>query len=189
MHPNHFVANFIPPSGYSWTLPSRLGELLAAAETAYGSRDSSYTILGVEFGPGTPQVWYPGDRKHVVVQLAMNAIINHLQAYYQLAHECVHLLAPSGGRGCPVLEEGVATVFSEDCTKRAYGIDIPAGLPSYASAAALTRRLLERDPEAIKKLRSKSPSFFTMTPAHFEELFPGIDPLFVGELLATFVRE
>ena len=43
-------------SGYTWTLASRLGEMLHKAEELFGERDCSYTILGMEFGPCTPQM-------------------------------------------------------------------------------------------------------------------------------------
>jgi hypothetical protein len=46
--------------GYTWTLTTRLGAILYEIEQACGPRDSSWTVLGVEFGPETPQLWYPG---------------------------------------------------------------------------------------------------------------------------------
>ena len=41
--------------GYTWTLASRLGEMLHMAEELFGPRDCSYTILGIEFGPDNPK--------------------------------------------------------------------------------------------------------------------------------------
>jgi hypothetical protein len=47
--------------GFGWTLTSRLGDTLKLAESVYGKRDESWTILGVEFSSsGPPQLWYPG---------------------------------------------------------------------------------------------------------------------------------
>ena len=44
------VAQRLPDgSGYTWTLASRLGEMLHMAEELFGPRDCSYTILGIEF--------------------------------------------------------------------------------------------------------------------------------------------
>src|SRR5215467_11622293 len=84
------------PGGYSWTLASRLGHMLRTAEERYGPRDLSYTILGVEFGGDIPHIWYPGNCRHVIVQIARYCINNLQHAYYQLAHECIHLLSPRG---------------------------------------------------------------------------------------------
>src|SRR5689334_8635258 len=103
-------------SGYSWTLASRLGEALREAQARFGPRDPEWTILGYEFGPGAPQLWYPsGGSKMVIIQLADNARENAVTAYWQLAHECVHLLAPGGKLGTEtVLEEGAAALFADD---------------------------------------------------------------------------
>ena len=38
--------------GYTWTLASRLGDMLHMAEELFGPRDPSYTVLGIEIGPG-----------------------------------------------------------------------------------------------------------------------------------------
>ena len=78
-------------SGYTWTLASRLSEMLHMAEELFGVRDCSYTILGIEFGPDNPRIWYPGSRRHIIIQLALSAATNRWKAYYQMAHETVHL--------------------------------------------------------------------------------------------------
>ena len=93
--------------GYTWTLPSRLGRILREVEELYGLRDSSWTVLGIEFGPRNPHLWYPSSGKNIVIQLGMSAIDHAGLARYQLAHECVHLLAPNGGgKEGPVIERG-----------------------------------------------------------------------------------
>ena len=49
------VADPLPAgNGYTWTLASRLGEMLKLAEERYGPRDAGYTILGVEFADDGP---------------------------------------------------------------------------------------------------------------------------------------
>jgi hypothetical protein len=88
--------------------------LLAEAERRFGPRDKSWTILGVDFGGSSPNIWYPssGD-KMVVVKLSDNASLDPNRALFQLSHEVIHLLSPSGGKMAPALEEGPATHFSE----------------------------------------------------------------------------
>ena len=41
--------------GYTWTLASRLGEMLHMAENLFGERDYCYTILGIQFTSDTPK--------------------------------------------------------------------------------------------------------------------------------------
>jgi len=189
MNPTHFVAQHLPArDGYTWTLPSRLGAMLAEVESIFGERDMSYTVLGIEFGPEVPMLWYPGNRKHIVIQLAKNAVNDTELALYQLAHECVHLLAPTGGEAAPVLEEGLATVFSEDYIAREFSRKGITNLPSYVQAAALTRQLLAHDPQAIHKLRALEPCFSRLTPAHFESALCEVDCSLIQQLLTRFDR-
>jgi hypothetical protein len=51
------IANPLPSGdGYTWTLASRLGEMISEIEAQFGKRDRSWTILGIEFcdtGPKT----------------------------------------------------------------------------------------------------------------------------------------
>ena len=107
-------------SGYTWTLASRLGHMLHVAEELFGQRDCSYTILGIEFRKGNPQIWYPTygeDKQNIVVQLCLTTATvvpaNPKRVYHELAHETVHLLAPTGCKHATNLEEGVACFFAD----------------------------------------------------------------------------
>ena len=61
------------PNGYTWTLASRLEDMIYMAEELFGPRDQSYTMLGIEFVADGPRIWYPGDRKHIIIQLGPSA--------------------------------------------------------------------------------------------------------------------
>ena len=191
MRPSHFIAVALDSNdGYTWTLISRLGALLCEVENRYGSRDKTWTILGVEFGPENyPQLWYPRNCKHIAIQLSMNAIINEAIACYQLAHECIHLLSPSGGRNANVLEEGLATVFSEEYVDKEFGMKNVPSLPSYVHASSLVKKLLAIEPNAIKLLRDIEPSFTKITCNTFSQSGVNCSPEFIAELLAKFSRD
>ena len=189
MNPTHFIAQQLPSrDGYTWTLPSRLSAILAEVEGRYGERDRSYTVLGIEFGPETPMLWYPGSRKHIVVQLALNALDDTALALYQLAHECVHLLSPTGGVNAPVLEEGLATIYSEEYVAREFNRTGLTNIASYIHAASLVRQLLQHDDQAIPKLRALEPSFVRLTSEHFQRVLAGVDGVLVQQLLTRFDR-
>ncbi|WP_342656120.1 hypothetical protein GKC68_00105 (plasmid) [Pantoea sp. RSPAM1] len=109
---------------------------------------------------------------------------------YQLSHECVHLLSPSGGKNAPVIEEGLAKLYSMEIIVRLCGH--PHGqnygnVPAYDNAAGFVRQLLQIDGNAIRKLRDKEPDFFKMTAATFAEagLLQVPQPL-IYELLKAF---
>jgi hypothetical protein len=155
--------------GYTWTLASRTGHILQSLEASFGPRDKSYTLLGVEFADGQPQIWYPGNCGNIVIQLSTSAIDNMPRAVYQLAHECVHVLAPSGRSAAPVVEEGLATVFSEDYVLRHFGIHFGTELERYARAAHDVRELVSTYPDAIKALRKVEPAFYKLNVQTFEK--------------------
>jgi hypothetical protein len=64
-----FCCQPLPGGGYSWTLTSQLGELLAEAERRFGLRDTTWTPLGIEFCGEIPHLWYPGNRRQVSIIL------------------------------------------------------------------------------------------------------------------------
>lgn len=148
--------------GFTFTLPSMLGEMLSLAEDLYGPRDRSYTILGMEFSEFGPQVWYPlpADRRQIIVQLSIECMTDQLQAFFVLAHECIHLLKPSGGRKANVLEEGLATYFSEYYTRTRCRESMVAVIPSYIEARNLVEQLLSSDKGVIKRLRKRQPALY-----------------------------
>ena len=83
-------------SGYSWTLAAALGEMLLFAEEKFGPRDTSWTILGIDFTTDYSKTWTPGNGTHIIIQLHSNLLTDHYYAYMNLAHECIHLLSPTG---------------------------------------------------------------------------------------------
>jgi hypothetical protein len=158
-------------SGWTWTLTTRLGELLNEAESRYGQRDLAYTILGIEFGGERPGIWYPGNRKQVSVRLSMMACSDPSQAYFQLAHEVIHLLSPTGGGGTIVLEEGLAHLFSTEMSA-GHGTHYNSSIPAYENAASLLRPLLGNDPDFIRNVRQIEPCMAKIKPAHLRSVMP-----------------
>ena len=178
-----------PNSGYTWTLTSRLGNMLYGAETLYGERDKSWTILGWEFGPSTPQIWYPENCKTIIIQLSKTALLSNEHACYQMAHECIHLLAPVVESTANVLEEGLATVFSEDYVWQTFNQRFYAEIESYTHAANLVRELLSIDANAIQKLRVVESSFLQMSSDTFHNANIAAPFELVTQLLSPFHRE
>lgn len=174
-------------SGYTWTLTTRLGQFLREAERLFGSRDMDWTPIGIEFCGEIPQVWYPGNVKFVSIMLTDSARTNPRQALFQLAHEVVHLLSPSGGRGAPVLEEGLATWFSDNMAAD-LGINIHTSVASYLEAKSLTEKLLAINPEAVKLIRKNEPRFIKMSADIICHSVPGVDRVLAERLCEPFVR-
>ncbi|QGS29605.1 hypothetical protein [Cupriavidus metallidurans] len=125
-------------------------------------------------------------RRHVLIQLAPNALLDGAIACYQLAHEVVHLLAPNPGVMAPVIEEGAATVFSEDYTERVFGRRNMTSSQTYRAAAQVVRELLALDPAAIKKMREVEPAFTNFTLETFEKAGLKAPQLLKEALLTPF---
>lgn len=175
--------------GFSWSLASRLGHMLRTAEERYGERDSSYTPLGVEFSPAGPQVWYPGNDRRVVIQLSLECLSDSGRAHYQLAHECIHLLSPSGSLGGTVLEEGLATCFSQDYVRKHLGLDWSPGDTRYVEARDLMRVLLDVDASSIKKLRKKQRSISSIGAQDIVSAYPAVGKELAVALTRQFPYE
>ena len=168
---------------------SRLGATLHRAEKMFGPRDATYTILGIEFSAGTPQLWFPGHRRQIVIQLTTECLSDLVRACYQLAHECIHLLSPTGGRKAPVPEEGLATFFSELYLREVFAKSVKPGLPSYADACGKVRQLLAIDPAIIRNVRAKQSMFHLITVADILGMRPDVPRELAERLTARFVRE
>jgi hypothetical protein len=182
-----FSCNRIP-GGYSYTLTQQLSELLNEAETRFGPRDKKWTPVGIEFCGAIPHVWYPGDRNHVSIMLTDNAREDARQALFQLSHEIIHLLAPTGNNSTLVIEEGLATCFSTEISVR-YGLGLHYAVPSYVSAQRLIGVLIESNPQGIKLIREREMYFYKFTPELILELCPTVPVEVAEELCRPFIRD
>lgn len=179
--------------GYAWTLTSRIGDMLWKAEQLFGARDLNWTILGAEIcqTSNVPLNWYPRCNdgcKDIVFQLVPPADKDVVRANYQLAHEVIHALAPSLDPTTNVLEEGLATWFSVEYTKKNFGIEILPEYDSYREAYKYVYEMLSQDPSVIMRLRAIEPSFRCMTAKTFVRGDAKCSALTVQRLLRTFVR-
>lgn len=174
------------PGGYAYTLTTRLGHMLLEAEKLYGPRDLNYTILGVEFFGDHPQLWYPNNCKHIAIQLTPAASQDMEQGCYQLAHECIHLLTPTGRAGANVLEEGLATHFAHQYVLSNFQRAMQPTMAGYARAEQLARELLNLDPYAIKELRKVEPVISRITAQQMMGRYPALDQATAAALAAAF---
>ena len=159
-------------------------------EELFGPRDYSYTILGIEFASDGPQIWYPRNHRHIIVQLNVSTATDMPKAYYQMAHETVHLLAPSCGRNANNFEEGVACYFAAYYMK--YQFNQPnwsPTLPSYRCALEIIAPRLNEDIGCIRRLRKNQPSFRKMSKEAVSSEFPQLTSEDVDFLMSTFDRD
>jgi hypothetical protein len=168
------------PNGWTFTLASKLGQMLDQAQQFFGPRDPHYTPVGVEFNDiAYPQTWYPGGR-NIAVQLTLSAMKSPNQAYFQLAHECVHMLDPRPG-GTNVLEEGIASWFAMKVSGR-----VTCDNPLYDAAARLASDLMHMEPAAVKNLRAQGFRVGAITAEMLRRECPALPQIYLDNLPSTF---
>ncbi|MGI9516350.1 MAG: hypothetical protein ACR2NP_04845 [Pirellulaceae bacterium] len=138
--------------------------MLRTAEERFGERDQTYTFVGIEFGGESPQIWYPGDGQQIVIQLTPDCLTDVPRACYQLAHECIHLLAPTGLQNANNLEEGLATHYGEEYAARMFNAPRNCGADNYELAKRVTERALALNPAFVREIRAEKPGFCEFTP-------------------------
>ena len=140
---------------YEQTLMDELLQIMEEAELLFGPRDRSYELLPpriTECGCAHPYV-YPF--RKIRIYLTSHSKNRHV-ASYQLAHEAVHVLGPTRS-WTTVLEEGLATWFSNVYMDRVYGVQFEAPNRWYDAALRAVSPLLAKNEFVIKELRVRQP--------------------------------
>lgn len=175
------------PNGHSWTIVTKLGRILEVAESMYGERDKSFTILGVEINQlDYPQIWFPSGMNNIVIQLTSDCLYDMNRAVYQLSHEVIHCLNPVLGQKTNYLEEGIATHFSLEYTQtKGYG-NFEVSNPEYLKALKLIEELFEIDPKIISKLKKIKENFISVEKDDFLKINSNIPELLADKLARKF---
>lgn len=184
------------PCTSTWTLTSRLGQVLTFYERDLGARDRTLGLLGIEFTTASrPRIWYPdfgGGPRHIIVQLTAGARTDERRGLFELAHEAFHLMSPiTPGTRASRLEEGLASWFAlrylgsiGQTFSAAEITDAP-----YRKAHDEIAALAEAHPdflERLRQLRQATGSFSQLTAADLEAAFPALSPRHAAELARAF---
>jgi hypothetical protein len=165
-----------------------MGRFLHEAEELYGPRDKGWTPIGIEFAGDVPHVWYPGNRDQISIVLTESAALDPQEAIFQLAHEVIHLLAPTREPQTVVLEEGLATLFAHQMCRK-YAVNRVASKQQYLSAEAHLNTLMQTYPDCIRMLRQRQPAFILMTEDLIQTVCPNANPAISKKLAERFERD
>jgi hypothetical protein len=170
------------------TLAYHFGEMLIAAQNLFGPRNTSFMFLGFEFIPDHARVRYVTDYS-AVIQLSFRAMMNPIEAYFELAHECVHLLSPHPCKSALIIEEGMASVFANIYLKEKLDVHTrPVSQQYYDEAAALVMSLMEIDYYGIRKMREEQPDTRRISKSLILKYFPTISEDVAARLARTFLN-
>lgn len=137
-------------------------------EKIFGPAVNEWSIGGVRFDPkaNQPCLWYPyGLQGVVMVNLDRNATTSIEFSRFQLAHEMVHCINPSGGNSANVLEEGMAAWFQQSyATKKLKGF-VQLGDKKYIEARKLFNKFVKKSKVAnpIARIRKVEPYLHKVT--------------------------
>lgn len=161
------------------------GFLLSEIEGLIGRRDINKIIYQPAFNDEGPFICVPHDGAYAV--LSPNSKSSWGVALYELAHETVHLLDPVAGN-TNILEEGVATRFSEEMSKKLAGCAMSTSMSSYREAEILVGELPKPFYNSVRLIREKVGALSKVTKNDLVELFPDISEEVASTLCETFIR-
>jgi len=164
--------------------------LLKDAEAEYGPRDPRWFFTGIQFwDKGHPGTYYPGNRPfHVGISLTREAATDPRMAYYQLAHEIVHVLGPSPSFApANVLEEGMAYSFQDQVNVKR-GLGLTNAIASYVHARDVLNAMLALRPDAVRTIRAVYPDVRELTVTELMRLIPEVTAEIADALCAPFDR-
>ena len=154
---------------YKAELVSQLIDMVHIATKLFGPRNLYYTVIDIGFGGNQPEIQYPSENHpYIIIRLSAKAKKDRLIACYQMAHETVHLLAPTSRCHVTNLEEGVASYFAIYYMKNYYkgeekelnNYNWEPDDPRYIPPLKKVTRLFEKDKYFVSELRRKSQHLF-----------------------------
>jgi hypothetical protein len=172
-----------------WTISSRIYDAMMTAESRFGPSDMTYSIVGYAFlDIQIPLLGQNPKKKELLLKLPKSVANDLRQAVYQLSHEVIHTLAPQGAVRPTVLEEGLATLFSEQYFERAYpGYSMRGTVKSYVDARDAVARYLPND-AFLRAARTEQPTFSEISPAILQRANPSCDLQLAEYLCSSFKR-
>jgi hypothetical protein len=145
-------------SGLKADFADEISRITSRIQQAYGPIDNSYSLTTLNFNSINAVATVVDETtRTITINLPAYTMADDTDALYQrklnLSHELIHTITPCANpMKATYLDEGLATVFSEEYT----GCD--SGAPQkYQEARDFVLRLLETDNGIIKKLRLRYP--------------------------------
>jgi len=190
-----------PTTGVDFTQEYKelVPEILAEVELLYGKKVKKWEFNEIYYEPDGPYLSYPesNTKGHpleykVDITLHSDAKTNYTQGIFQLSHEVIHLLSPTGDNVTNNLEEGLAVYFSkqytEEKTKDIKIFHAPTEFTGYMHAYNLVVELLKGDENAISKVRAVKKKFDRIKKKHFKIAGVVAEKKLIESLLERFER-
>lgn len=149
--------------------------LLTYAEHLFGPRSTQKNLCQPDFDEDGPFVRHTPSFDGAFADLSYGSKSSWSCAFYELAHETVHLLDPRGDRSplpsASFLEEAIATSFATNCQMIA-GVTPSPHKGNYSLAIEFAQKLGRDLNEVGKDIRQKHGHFSTVTASQLMEIAP-----------------
>ena len=183
-------------------LPLLLKEMLDMAEELFGARDESFRVTGMGFWECCPTINFPKGYERKEIDIWLQIVLRDdmdfamKRAYYQLAHETVHLLSPVRRETGTYLEEGVACHFAVHYMTTKLNENeffwMDTGDPKYQRALNVVKPHVDRNKQAIIELRRDEAEwrkFGDISEEELKEAFPRLEAEDAHLLTSPFIRD
>ncbi len=181
----------VRPEGYSdEMILNDVRRISVDVEKRFGPAVNEWALGGIAFDTveEQPFLFYPYSRpRTVIIRLVGPALTSIDFARFQLAHELVHCINPSGGDLANVLEEGMAACFQQSYSTRVLKGRVRLGDKKYIAARRMFNQFVKkskvRDP--VVRLRGVEPYLYKIT----HESFVTADIVLPSELEKTLLMK
>ncbi|SDH29318.1 hypothetical protein [Mucilaginibacter gossypii] len=174
-------------------------EILERVQSLYGKKAKKWEFNEICYEPDGPYLSYPESNTSaypiefkVNITLQSGAKSNYDEGIFQISHEVIHLLSPTGDNETNNLEEGLAVYFSkiytEEKTNNLKIFHTPTPFTGYLYAYNMVSELLIGDKDAVLKVRTIKKKFDKIKKKHFKKAEVVADKNLIKGLLERFER-
>ena len=137
-------------------------------EKRFGPAVNEWALGGIDFDVAEEQpcLFYPYSRPGtVIIKLAGPALTSIDFARFQLAHELVHCINPSGQKSANVLEEGMAAWYQQCYSTKVLKGRVQLGDEKYKAARQLFNKFIKKSKvkDSVIKVRTIEPYLYKVT--------------------------
>ena len=173
-------------------LEEKMPFMVKEIENLFGPSVEDFTFTGIVFPPSrsqnAPCIFFPYlPEKTVTILISRDCLADRdtVRAEWQLAHECVHLLSPTGKTKAIFLEEGMVSYFQDEYILNKYEKEFDP-TPCYAKAKRLFMEIHNVNQYAIKEIRKECPVIDKITKEMLFKHCRGLKNSTAEELLSAF---
>lgn len=145
---NFQIHGNVRPEGYSdEMILNEVRRISVDVEKRFGPAVNEWALGGIVFDTvgERPLLFYPYSRPGtVIIKLVGPALTSIDFARFQLAHELVHCINPSGGNLANVLEEGMAACFQQSYATRMLKGRVRLGDKKYIAARKMFNQFVKK---------------------------------------------